>query len=131
VLRFQINTSADIEKALVDGESLFAIDRHNERPGVMRLDIPIPDGAKQVRLSYYAEFEDDIEAGERPGEVHNFSVDAHIGDNGVFLSDGAVWHPQPVDESGELILHHDLHHHPAGRRLGVHRHGRSGRRRRA
>jgi len=49
-------------------------------------------------------FQDDVASGERVGQIHNFSVDAHIGEDGVFLSDWAGWYPTPIDEYGEPIL---------------------------
>lgn len=49
-------------------------------------------------------FQDDVASGERVGQIHNFSVDAHIGEDGVFLSDWAGWYPTPVDTQGNPIL---------------------------
>ena len=37
----------------------------------------------------------DVEAGEKVGEVHNFAMQAHVGEDGVFLS-GGPWYPDPV-----------------------------------
>lgn len=58
-----------------------------------------------IELSAEGRFEQDPAAGERPGAIHNFSVDASIADGGVFLSDGAAWHPRPLDAEGRPQLH--------------------------
>jgi hypothetical protein len=62
--------------------------------------LPSEDGV----ISWKAVFQDDVESGERVGQIHNFSVDAHISEEGVFLSDWAGWYPTPVDEEGNPIL---------------------------
>ncbi|MDP7005135.1 MAG: hypothetical protein QF718_02860 [Phycisphaerales bacterium] len=55
-------------------------------------------------ITWEGVFQDDVESGERVGQIHNFSVDAHISEEGVFLSDWAGWYPTPVDENGQPIL---------------------------
>lgn len=41
----------------------------------------------------------DPSAGERPGEIHNFDMTAHVGDDGIYLA-GGYWYPQPVAPAG-------------------------------
>ncbi len=55
------------------------------------------------KIRWRAVFNDDVASGERVGQIHNFSVDAHISENGVFLSDWAGWYPTPVDSKGNPI----------------------------
>ncbi len=55
-------------------------------------------------IEWEGTFQDDVASGERVGQIHNFSVDAHIGEDGVFLSDWAGWYPTPIDEQGNPIL---------------------------
>lgn len=55
-------------------------------------------------IQWSGTFKDDVASGERVGQIHNFSVDAHIGEDGVFLSDWAGWYPTPLDEDGRPIL---------------------------
>ncbi len=55
-------------------------------------------------ISWKAVFNDDVASGERIGQIHNFSVDAHISEEGVFLSDWAGWYPTPTDKEGNPIL---------------------------
>ncbi|MBC8200936.1 MAG: hypothetical protein H8E86_02725 [Planctomycetes bacterium] len=67
------------------------------------------DGLTIVRqtdnyIEWVREFQDDVASGERVGQIHNFSVDAHIGEDGVFLSDWAGWYPTPLDKDGNPIL---------------------------
>jgi hypothetical protein len=57
-----------------------------------------------VRVSWEGVYRDDIASGEVAGQIHNFSVDAHIGEDGIFLSDNAPWFPQLVDGEGQPIL---------------------------
>ncbi|MCA9284606.1 MAG: hypothetical protein KDA22_05305 [Phycisphaerales bacterium] len=81
--------------------------------GTVRIEIDLPAGTGDdragrqavVELVGHGRFEADIAAGERPGQIHNFSVDAHVGPQGVFLSDGSAWHPRPLDERGRPVLH--------------------------
>ncbi len=55
-------------------------------------------------IEWVGTFQDDVSSGERVGQIHNFSVDAHIGEDGVFLSDWSGWYPTPIDEDGNPIL---------------------------
>jgi len=64
-------------------------------------------------LSLFVDFEgelfQDVSAGERPGEVHNFEMRAHIGEEGVYLADG-YWYPQPAldDDAVRTLADHVL-----------------------
>lgn len=73
--------------------------------GDARIEITLPDNARTLDLEARGRFEEDIAAGERPGQIHNFSVHAHVGPEGVFLSDGSAWHPRPLDADGRPALH--------------------------
>ncbi|MBL9119076.1 MAG: hypothetical protein JNL80_04075 [Phycisphaerae bacterium] len=65
-----------------------------------------PTAAKgALVLTAHGRFEQDVAAGEKPGQIHNFSVDATIGPDGVFLSDGAAWCPRPLGADGRPLLH--------------------------
>jgi len=39
----------------------------------------------------------DASAGEHPGEIHNFDMTAHVGEDGIYLA-GGYWYPEPVSE---------------------------------
>jgi aminopeptidase N len=36
----------------------------------------------------------DVSAGEKPGQIHNLEVKAHVGEEGIFLSEDGAWYPQ-------------------------------------
>ena len=63
----------------------------------------LQDG-ERITFEWQGNFQDSVSAGERVGQIHNFSVDAHISEDGVFLSDWAPWYPKPVDENGSPYL---------------------------
>ncbi|MFO0826768.1 MAG: hypothetical protein U0572_01355 [Phycisphaerales bacterium] len=98
------NDRIEVDSILVDGKPA----SHRDAPprdGRRRIEIDVGAGASTVELRGHGRFEEDVASGERPGQIHNFSVDAHIGDQGVFLSEGAAWHPRPIDGAGHAILH--------------------------
>jgi Peptidase family M1 domain len=85
-------------------------------PDVQRYKLRIPAGIDEplVVIVYEGTLADDVEAGEIEGQVHNFSVQAHISERGVFLSDSSYWAPNPVDGHGghplcdyEVTVHGD------------------------
>ncbi len=65
--------------------------------------LDLVDG-ETITLHWEEAFSDDIAAGEKVGQIHNFSVDAHVSEDGVFLSDWAPWYPKPVDQDGNPFL---------------------------
>jgi hypothetical protein len=58
-------------------------------------------------LTLYIEYEgrlvQDVAAGEKPGEIHNFTMRAHIASDGLYLADGC-WYPQPTPDPAEPML---------------------------
>lgn len=78
--------------------------------GVQRIEFDGGVGSGQISTTIHASgrFEQDVAAGEKPGAIHNFSVDATISPEGVFLSDGSAWHPRPLDERGRAVPHRML-----------------------
>ncbi len=54
-------------------------------------------------LTLFVEYEgtlfQDVAAGEKPGEIHNFAMRAHVGTDGIYLADGK-WYPQPDATDG-------------------------------
>jgi hypothetical protein len=61
-----------------------------------------------LALEYSGQLEQDISAGEKRGEIHNFAVSAHIGTNGIYLASGA-WYPRlvaPDSDEGQKELTH-------------------------
>jgi len=52
-------------------------------------------------VDYHGDLYQDIAAGEKAGEIHNFQMQAHIGEEGVYLA-GGYWYPQPAVK-GEAV----------------------------
>lgn len=64
--------------------------------------IPLTANATKVTIVYSARLEQDASQGEVEGQIHNFEMQAHIGEDGIFLSDSAAWHPVWVDPADDL-----------------------------
>lgn len=83
------------------GSSVYSPAQNDEpecRKHVVVLQAPVD------RLTVFVDYEgvlwQDVSAGEKPGEIHNFSMRAHIGEDGIYLADGC-WYPQPAaDDDG-------------------------------
>lgn len=50
--------------------------------------------------TYHGKVHQDASAGEKPGEIHNFDMSAHVGEDGIYLG-GAYWYPEPVIGDGD------------------------------
>ncbi|MFG0329732.1 MAG: hypothetical protein ACF8PN_07520 [Phycisphaerales bacterium] len=93
----------------VDAESIrwlefdAAVSPLENDPTRFRVTVDIDDESV-LRVIYTATFDDDPAAGEAPGAIHNFAVQATVGADGAFLSEGSNWHPQPLDEDGRPLL---------------------------
>ena len=79
-----------------------------EREAIFHLVLPpgSPGGENEttITMTYTAAFSQDPSAGEQAGQIHNHSMSATIGEEGIFLSEGAAWHPRPLDEVGRAQL---------------------------
>jgi len=64
-------------------------------PAVYELDLPDPLTRGTVLiLQYGGLLFQDVSAGEKPGEIHNFQMQAHISPEGIYLAPNGVWYPQ-------------------------------------
>ncbi len=99
VLRMQLTRHAAVGQILLDGDP--AEFNHDGDT----LTVTVGGSPSELVIAYDARLVEDVAAGERPGEIHNKSVQAHIGPAGIFLSDGAAWHPRPLDDDGLPALH--------------------------
>ena len=90
-LAYRMHPRCRVEEVLVDGVAQPA-----SRNGFLE-DLA---GGATVTMRWQGTHLEDVEAGEIEGEIHNRSVRAHVGTDGVFLSSGSAWHPQPLDERG-------------------------------
>jgi len=57
----------------------------------------------QVVVRYGGCLFQDVAAGEKPGQIHNLEMKAHIGEEGIFLSEDGGWYPRlpSPDEKAE------------------------------
>ena len=94
-LHYELNPSARVHRVVVNGAQ-----REPSTAGIVS-DLKVGDVAE---VFFSGIFRDDIESGEKVGQIHNFSVNAHVGEEGIFLSDGSNWYPQPIDEAGVPLL---------------------------
>jgi hypothetical protein len=105
-LELRLTDEAEIGQFLLNGDKAdFGRFPEADEPGTSTLTVTLGDPRSDLVIRYTARFEEDIAAGERPGEIHNKSVQAHVGPEGIFLADGAAWHPTPLDKDGHPALH--------------------------
>ena len=85
--------------------------RRKDHPGVLptvhRLIVEQPEEQILVTVEYHGKLYQDITAGEKEGQIHNFAMSAHVGPEGVFLSEGGFWYPvvePPQDSDPHLRL---------------------------
>lgn len=65
----------------------------------VRVDRPVE--SMTLFVSFEGKLFQDVAAGEKPGEIHNFQMQAHIGEEGIYLADG-YWYPQPALVAGAV-----------------------------
>ncbi len=61
---------------------------------------PSPQRPGTLVIRYGGQLVQDVSAGERLGEIHNREMTAHIGEDGIFLSEDSGWYPRPADDAG-------------------------------
>lgn len=105
-IRLQLHESArDLQFQSESGSAGYSIKPSPEPGGLQEITLlHKSDAPEMMTLTYRAHFEQDVQATEVEGQIHNQSVSAHLGEDGLFLSDGSAWHPQWIDENG----HHRL-----------------------
>lgn len=59
-----------------------------------------PADAMTLFCDYEGSLYQDVAAGEKPGQIHNFEMRAHVGEEGVYLADG-FWYPQVATDEKE------------------------------
>ncbi|MFQ5463468.1 MAG: M1 family metallopeptidase, partial [Phycisphaerae bacterium] len=65
------------------------------KPTAYYVYLPQPVDTTTLTVTAEGPLEQDVQAGEKAGAIHNFSMRAHIGEEGVYLAGGS-WYPQPV-----------------------------------
>lgn len=86
-------SGADVIGYRVSSRPRFAPENADTRTHVIRLRRGVDSFS--LFLGFRGSLYQEVEAGERAGEIHNFEMSAHIGDDGIYLSDGA-WYPSPA-----------------------------------
>ena len=105
-LELRLCRQAVIGQVLLNGTPAgFSRIEQEREPRFSILTVKLRGSQSELVISYDARLIEDIAAGERPGEIHNKSVEAHVGEEGIFLADGAAWHPQPLGDDGHPALH--------------------------
>jgi aminopeptidase N len=76
-------------------------------PTKHRLILDQPTDELQVTLRYHGRLHQDVASGEKEGQIHNFSVSAHVAEEGLYLEPGGYWYPRvelPEDSDPRLAL---------------------------
>ncbi|MEM7584655.1 MAG: hypothetical protein AAF560_14795 [Acidobacteriota bacterium] len=63
-------------------------------PATVRLVVEEPAASLRFDIDYEGELWQDVAAGEVAGQVHNFAVQAHVGEEGVYLEPSGYWYPR-------------------------------------
>ncbi|MBN2561043.1 MAG: hypothetical protein JXQ75_08945 [Phycisphaerae bacterium] len=64
-------------------------------PAVYELDWSPPgNGPGTLVIHYGGRLFQDVKAGEKLGQVHNFEMRAHVGKEGIYLGDDGAWYPR-------------------------------------
>lgn len=63
-------------------------------PAEHRLILEDPSESVTVFLEYRGTLHQDVASGEEEGQIHNHSVSAHIGEEGLYLDPGGYWYPR-------------------------------------
>lgn len=74
-----------------------------QSPRIDRYYVEKPDDPEEFLLvvEYQGQLQQDISAGEKAGQIHNFQVSSHIGPEGTYLAPQAAWYPSPHWEMEE------------------------------
>jgi hypothetical protein len=101
-LELRLHPDLEVDSvSLTDGR----LRSHRERPGkpgpdevvaptIHRLVIEDPETTIRLTLGYRGDLYQDVDAGEEEGEIHNFAVSAHVGEEGLYLEPGGYWYPR-------------------------------------
>ncbi len=67
-------------------------------PALYELDWSMADGSPgDLAICYGGTLFQDVQAGEKAGEIHNFEMRAHVGEDGIYLGDNGAWYPRPYE----------------------------------
>ncbi len=110
-IAFSLNRALSIEDVSAEGAR---IDKREERQPKARPDGDAEGGvlltvcqltlsqvgaSPQITFKYAGKLEQDVEAGEKPGQIHNFLMAAHVANEGIYLDAGGGWYPRVYVDS--------------------------------
>lgn len=90
-------TSVEAEGATVFGYRIRApkpSEHGGVAPATIRLAVEDPEPRLRLHIAYQGRLWQDVSAGEIAGRVHNFDVQAHVGEEGVYLEPAGFWYPR-------------------------------------
>ncbi len=70
---------------------------------VHRVLLDMPGREAMLTFQYGGELIQDVQAGEKPGQIHNFLMAAHVGPEGLYLDAGGGWYPAIHRPSGTRV----------------------------
>ncbi|MFH0982450.1 MAG: M1 family aminopeptidase, partial [Planctomycetota bacterium] len=71
-------------------------DHEGPIPTIHRITLDQARAEFTMTVNYEGTLYQDPSAGEKRGEIHNFAMSAHVGTNGIYLSDSGGWYPTPT-----------------------------------
>ena len=81
-------------------------------PATLRLVIKKPSATVRLDIAYQGRLWQDTAASEVEGQVHNFGVQAHVGEEGIYLEPDGYWYPRikhrEDTEPSELLTEYEL-----------------------
>jgi len=97
-----LHSDLDVQSVEVQGAALRSHRRRAGRsiegslsePSRHRLIIENPTDRLRVSLAYDGQLYQDVEAGEKQGEIHNLGVNAHVAEEGLYLEPDGYWYPR-------------------------------------
>jgi hypothetical protein len=110
-----LNPDLEVESVQAQGATILshkqrkgrAVDDSAVAPTTHRLIVEDPDDSLRLTLAYRGRLYQDVAAGEKQGEVHNFAVSAHVAEEGLYLESDGYWYPRvelPEDSEPDLAL---------------------------
>jgi hypothetical protein len=103
-LELRLNPALELSSVELEGATLH---KRKQRKGRHRLIVEEPGERLRLSLRYAGELQQDVAAGEKEGEIHNLTVSAHIGEEGLYLVPKGDWYPRvelPDDADPQLEL---------------------------
>ncbi len=120
VVEFELHPDLAVESVTAEGATIAkrrtipSGDGESEgfAPATLRLVVENPASTVRLSIAYRGELSQDVAAGEVKGQVHNFSVRAHIGEDGIYLEPDGYWYPRLElprgTDTGGLLADYEL-----------------------